>query len=121
MSSSNVGMRVTTSGTRASSLRSSASRIATTEKFRNDSPIVRSTRAVRATSGRAGSAVETKSSAIAPASSIHLLGARAGLVDAGGRRGRAGGIEQIVGHRLVEHQRAEMEVPRDQRFAEPFG
>ena len=45
MSISKFGTRTTTSGTHASPARSSASRIATTAKLRNDSPTVRNTRA----------------------------------------------------------------------------
>ena len=72
------GTRTTTSGTRASSARSSASRIATTEKFAYDSPIVRSTRAVRAGSASAGFAGASRaSSASGPASSTNARRRRA--------------------------------------------
>src|SRR3974390_3065176 len=77
MSSENVGTRATTSGTRASSARSSASRIATTEKLRSASPIVRSTRAVRAGSARAASPRSARAAASGAASSMHTVAAAA--------------------------------------------
>ena len=107
MSCSKPGTRTTTSGTRASSARSSASRIATTEKLAYDSPIVRSTRGA----GRIGERRVGQRG--------QRVGQRAGLVDELRSRRGPSGSSRLSGSVLLSTSAPRWK-PRSRSTAQKF-